>query len=222
MSVEDSLIIGHGVYSVSEAARYARLKISSVERWVFGYRDYPRIVNPDFPKMNGDRAISFLGLVELCLMSRFKSHGLGAAKFREAADRLTEERGVLHPFAFQYLRTDGQDFFIESADDYLQLTGKQRDNMVWREIVEPFFREVDFEETYARRWYPPECGKQVVLDPMVKFGDPVIAGTRIPTANIVEQVAAGDSPALIASAYDLSIRQVNAARRFEERYPRAA
>lgn len=223
MPTPTSTILGQGVYSVSDAARYARLSTSSVDRWVFGYRNYPSLVNPDVPRLGRDRAISFLALIELCLIGRFKGQGVPPRKFRQAATALAGTEGITHPFAFErVLRTDGRDLFAPAGHDYVQLTGRRREHLVWKLVVEPFFKEIDFEREFARRWYPPEGDRLVVLDPAIRFGQPVLQGTRIPTGAVADQVEAGDRVAFVAKCYDLTRSQVEAARRFELRYKRAA
>ncbi len=224
-----SEILGRGVYSVPEAARFTGLKASTVGRWAFGYRGYEEIVDPDLPQLAGVRAVSFLTLMELYLMRRLQDEGIRAEKFRIAAEEVAKREGIEHPFAFErlgeFLWHDSNDFYVHDVaddSDWLQITGRNRHNRVLHLVVDPFLREVEFESEYVRRWFPAESGRMVVLDPAVRFGEPVVTGTRIPTANLADQVAAGDSPAVVADCYDLTVDQVLAAQGFEERLLRAA
>lgn len=221
-----SEILGRGVYSVPEAAAYTGLAASTVSRWTFGYRTYPGIIEPGLPSLGTTRAISFLTLMELYLMKRLKDHGLPAEKLRVAAGEVARREGITHPYAFErlsdFLKHDNSDFYYRVGNDWEQITGRHRDHMVWDLVVEPYLHEVEFDDSYARRWFPSASGGLVVLDPAVKFGDPVIAGTRIPTANILDQLEAGDSESVVANYYDLTVEQVQAARGFELRTRQAA
>ncbi|MBE0449018.1 MAG: DUF433 domain-containing protein [Actinobacteria bacterium] len=222
MPISESKILGKGIYTVSEAARYSGLKFATVNRWVFGYREHLGIVDPDLPRIDGDRAISFLTLIELCLMGRFTKEGLPARKLRAVAEKIAREKEIVHPFAFQRLRTDGKEVYLFEDDEYRQISGKHEDNRVWKHIVEPFFREIEFRDEYAHRWFPPSGNKMVMLDPDIRFGEPVVKDTRIGTKNIINLVKAGDSLDSIAKYYDLDLKQVKAATRFEERLLKTA
>ncbi len=52
---------------------------------------------------------------------------------------------------------------------------------------------------------------QIAVDPKVRFGKPVIAGTRVPVDLIVGKVAGGMEIADVAREYDLTRKQVLAA-----------
>ena len=220
-------ILGRGIYSVPEVALYTGLKSSTVNRWAFGYREYPGIVDPDIPQIGQGKAISFLAMMELYLMSRFLDAGLRPEKFRIAAGEVARIKGLSHPFAFEhlqeYIREDGRDFYYRTGEDAWQkLTGRNRGNFAWDLVVRPYLHEVEFQGDYARRWFPASAGHLIVLDPAIQFGEPVISGTRVPTAIIAEQLMAGDQPSLLAEGYGLTLEQIRAAERFESRLDRAA
>lgn len=220
-------ILGRGIYSVPEVAHYTGLKSSTVRRWAFGYRDYPGIIDPDIPQTGRGKAISFLAMMELYLMSRFLDAGMRPDRFRVAAGEVARLKGLSHPFAFEhleeYIREDGKDFYFRVGEDAWQkLTGRNKGNFTWDLVVRPYLHEVEFHNEYARRWFPDDSSRLVVLDPAIQFGEPVIAGTRVPTALIAEQLQAGDSPDLLAEGYRLTLDQVLAAKEFERRLDRAA
>jgi uncharacterized protein (DUF433 family) len=54
----------------------------------------------------------------------------------------------------------------------------------------------------------------ITADPEVAFGKPVIAGTRIPAALILGQLAAGVSESELCAEYDLTPDQLRAAVRY--------
>lgn len=218
-------ILGRGIYSTSDAAKLIGLARSKVDRWAFGYRGYPAIVTPDLPRVGTHKSISFLSLMELYLMRQLQDAGIKADKFRVAALEVSQLKSIEHPFAFEHLGEfllhDNRDFFIQ-GEDLMQITGRNRNNTVWKAAIEIYLNEVEFEAEYVRRWFPPDSGRLIVVDPAVKFGEPVVSGTRIPTANIVDQIAAGDSAAFVAECYGLTVEQVSAAEGFERRFNQAA
>ncbi|MGA2632107.1 MAG: DUF433 domain-containing protein [Terriglobia bacterium] len=66
-----------------------------------------------------------------------------------------------------------------------------------------------------------QIAPRITVDAEVRFGKPVIEGTRVPVAIVVGAVAAGDSPEEVAREYGITLEDVRAAlsyaaRRVEE------
>jgi uncharacterized protein (DUF433 family) len=234
--VTESEFFGVGVYTRGEAVRLSGLPASTVRNWIGGYyadgRRRQGFIEADLPALHHARPISFLALIELCLLEKFREHpkiNLSPQKIRLAAATVRSECGISHPFAWEGLRTDGKEIFMQSLEQtgdkrVRQLTGKLAEHYVMAEVVEPFFKHLRFSLTtgFAAQWQPEEGGGLVVVDPMVRFGDPIIANTRIPTRQVFEQIEAGDSKQDVASFYRIDIEGVEAAWRFERRSRSAA
>lgn len=56
-----------------------------------------------------------------------------------------------------------------------------------------------------------EIAPRIVVDQAVRFGRPVIRGTRVPVAIVVAKLAGGMSVDEIVTEYDLSVEDVQAA-----------
>ena len=65
------------------------------------------------------------------------------------------------------------------------------------------------------RGYGREDPKLVVIDPAVKFGRPVIAGTGVPTGTVAKFVKAGESIEELAEDYRVQPAQIEEAVRYE-------
>jgi uncharacterized protein (DUF433 family) len=66
-----------------------------------------------------------------------------------------------------------------------------------------------------------QIAPRIAVDPEIRFGKPVIEGTRVPVAIVVGAVAAGDTPEAVAREYGITVEDVRAAlgyaaRRLEE------
>ena len=73
-----------------------------------------------------------------------------------------------------------------------------------------------YAEGYPGRRYYGGCehvdvAEQIAIDPDVQGGAPVIRGTRVPVAVLVESCAAGDDIAEVARAYRVTEQQVRLA-----------
>lgn len=56
-----------------------------------------------------------------------------------------------------------------------------------------------------------EIAPRIVVDPAVRFGKPVIRGTRVPVTTVVGTPAGGLSAEEVAAAYGLTLDEVQAA-----------
>ena len=56
-----------------------------------------------------------------------------------------------------------------------------------------------------------EIAPRIVVDPAVRFGRPVIRGTRVPVATIVAKLAGGMGAEEIMTEYDVTLADVRAA-----------
>ncbi len=57
----------------------------------------------------------------------------------------------------------------------------------------------------------PEIAPRIVVDPGVRFGKPVIQGTRVPGELIVGKLAGGMTPQQVAEEYGLEMEDIGAA-----------
>lgn len=54
----------------------------------------------------------------------------------------------------------------------------------------------------------------ITVDPKIKFGKPIIAGTRIPVELIIGKIAGGMDLTEVAKEYDLTDNQIRAALKY--------
>jgi uncharacterized protein (DUF433 family) len=59
-----------------------------------------------------------------------------------------------------------------------------------------------------------ELAPGVVVDPAVRFGKPVIRGTRVPVELVVGKLAGGMAPEEVAAEYGLTVADVRATLRY--------
>jgi len=58
---------------------------------------------------------------------------------------------------------------------------------------------------------PVEIAPGIAVDPSVRFGKPVIAGTRVPVELVVAKLAGGMTADEVAREYEISLEDVRAA-----------
>ena len=220
--------LGRPSYSAAEAGRLAGLTAGRVRRWLRGYEySYGNAVRGQPPVLQGsgteDPYASFLDLVDLLFVKRFLDHGLSLQKVRRALDEARVVLGTKH-FARQTFFTDGGKIFLqlqeaalkEGGDAILELmSGGQ---WVIAPVIRGLAQQIDFDSTegLARRWYPLGRNRPVVLDPMVSFGAPSIAGRGVKTINIHDLfIAEDESLTAVRTWWGLTDAEVQAAVDFE-------
>jgi uncharacterized protein (DUF433 family) len=59
--------------------------------------------------------------------------------------------------------------------------------------------------------------ERIVVDPAIQHGKPVIAGTRVPVARILDGLAAGMTMDEVGAEYDVTVEDVRAALAYARR-----
>ena len=59
-------------------------------------------------------------------------------------------------------------------------------------------------------WQPVEIARRIVVNPQVRFGQPVIKGTRVPVALLPDELAAGSAFETIAKEYSVTQADISA------------
>src|SRR5512135_3565039 len=113
-------ILGHGVYSLPEAARLTRLKPQRVREWFQG-RPNERARKPvflgDYQSVCGDRAISFHDLIELFVAGQLRERGVSLQSLRKVHKKLQEDLGTRHPFCRSDVMTRSDQVFTFGLDE---------------------------------------------------------------------------------------------------------
>ncbi|MCX8033632.1 MAG: DUF433 domain-containing protein [Thermoleophilia bacterium] len=222
----DMTYIGNGVYSVQRASFIVQASPAAIRRWAFGYHRrgilHPPVVDASYHPLDGELILSFLDLIELGVIARLRREiPLSMARLRQAYRLLVDVCHISRPFAWSGLRTDGKDLFLETITgvdrSVLQLTGQRRAQYVIPRVIDDYFKDIVFapETNYATRYFPLGREGGVEIDPQKVFGEPVVAGTRIPTRILSGYVQAGEKPDVVARWYKVSVEAVERASYFE-------
>lgn len=224
------------LYTLLQASRYLKIPFETLRSWVKG-RYYPvgqsgdrRFFKPIIipPDQNSLR-LSFLNLVEAHVLDGIRRvEQVPFYKVRSAVEFLKKRLSSKHPLADYRFQTDGIDLFIEHLGQIISVS--QHGQLVIRQVVEKYLRRVERDaRNIPMRLYPflrtPPQGEEprrVYIDPLVSFGQPVLAGTGAPTAVIAERFYAGDSTEVLAKDYGSTREEIEEAVRYEALARKAA
>ncbi|MEQ8585139.1 MAG: DUF433 domain-containing protein [Thalassobaculaceae bacterium] len=220
MERSDPLIAGF--FSVADAARLIGVSRQTVRGWLNGYANSQSgpVVDRDFA---GTRTISFLDLMELRFISIFRSQGVSMPTLRQAAENARHDWRVKHPLALssEHYVTDRRKVFARTAKE----TGDQQtwdmatgQHEMWNTIEQTIERGILFDpKTYlARTWRPhPSEFPNVIIDPRIAFGKPVVEGTVVPTEVLFRQWKADGAKERVARWFEVSPSDVTTAIEYE-------
>ena len=181
------------LYSIPECARYLGLPVSTVRRWVAAPGSNES--DDDKPLVcaagSDPTALSFTNLVELFVISSLRrNREPPTRRLLKSVMHLT--RGNDEPERHSHSKVDFCINRIEYDGDGLPVR------------FYPF-----------TRGFGGEDPKLIAIDPAVKFGRPVIAGTGVRTEVIAHRIKAGEPFPEIADDYLLNMHQIEEAVRYE-------
>lgn len=227
-------MLGTGIYTPAEAASLLKAPADEVRRWAFGYsrvRDgervrYPALIRTELPEIEGQRALTFIELVELMYIKAFRKAGAPWHLIDEAAGVAARMMDTGHPFATRKFFADPHGIYAlldEAPGDESLVALVGHGQHAFQPIVQPYLGQLDFDPAdVPTRWWPLGRENGVVVDPQVSFGAPVLADAGIPTRTLADVYAgeqeydAGRALNRVASMYRITPAQVERAVQFEE------
>jgi uncharacterized protein (DUF433 family) len=218
-AVADDRTLEEGLYSLREMSRYLSLRLhaspSTLLSWI-------RSGLAPGGHQQGRPTYGFFDLVSLLVTGWLRSQGVRLSAVRDAEIYLRAHLGLAHPFATEMIFTDGVDVLFKANPAIAeQMTAANRGGQeVWREAIQDALHGVHYGRDQLADWWEP--ARSIRLTPGLQFGAPCVAGTRVPTAQLAELVAAGEEPDRLARLYDIPERAVAEALAFEERLAHAA
>jgi uncharacterized protein (DUF433 family) len=205
--------IGQGLYSLSDLRAFLTLSGKPddgqlAEHWL-GYVLNPVRRQPRRPDH------SFSDLISLFVVRELVRHGVAPRTIRDAERYLRERWNTDRPFVRDVIQTDGREVFVagEQITGQIEQASRRRGQQVMHDVVKEFLHDVRYLDGEARLWTPAPL---IAVDPDVRFGEPVLDGTRTPTS-VVAEVAENRDRSTAEQRFRLDAAQVNAAVSFERR-----
>jgi uncharacterized protein (DUF433 family) len=213
-------------YGIAEAAHYLRIPVATLRSWVRG-RYYPTDAGPRYfkpvitlpdPEL---ASLSFVNLVEAHVLDAIRrEHRVPLPNVRSAVDYVQRHFNSKHPLAEQKFETDGVNLFVSRFENLI--SASESGQLTIRELIKAHLRRIEHDTSgLAARLYPftrqnnLDQPRIVVIDPLVSFGRPTIAGTGVATSILAERYKAGDSMDALADDYGCQRAQVEEAVRCE-------
>jgi uncharacterized protein (DUF433 family) len=215
-------------YSIAEAAGYLRLPVSTLRSWLLGqsYRvgDRPKFFKPVIEIADRkERQLSFINLVEAFVLAGIRrEHEIPLPKVRKAVDYLRRTFDSTRPLSDEQFETDGIDLFVEKMGSLIGAT--QEGQIQMREIIRDRLERVHRDPKGVPQkivLFPAPSSRNgnadVVIDPRLSFGRPVLDRLGVRTSILAQRFDAGESIEILAQEYQAPPEAIQNAIRCERR-----
>jgi len=216
--------LGIGVYTVPEAAAYARMHPNTLGRWLGMSPQGEAVLRPELPNV-GDKLVTFRDFMQALSVRHIRRElNISLQKIRDAVNRATDLYGVDYPLARKHVTyAFGNELYIRVLlgdgpdEQFIGATGKVKNQLTIREIVELSMRDVTdwTPEGYALAYRAFQWEKfEVVMNPRRRFGEPIVMSCGFTAQALYEAFKSegGFEPA--AAAYGVEAQEVETAFRY--------
>lgn len=181
-----------GLYSTAQVSRLARIPVSTLYEW-----RKRGIIRPSLELMQGgmvaDEGYSYSDLTLVRIVKALRDKHLDFDSAARAIYHLYERLGPPdRGWANEKVYVVGNHIYVDRPDDWQVTDATRLGQRVIEAFFGDFFGELREEDAEASIIVPPEFRKYVQVRPDVMGGEPVVRGTRIPTATLIALLADHD------------------------------
>jgi uncharacterized protein (DUF433 family) len=201
------------IFTLREAAGYLGVPKSTIHHWARPAAGKPLITV--FPRRGAQATVPFIGFAEAYVLAAFRRAGVPLQRIRPAVDALSRSIGLEHALASKRLYTDGAEVLYDYAadrneDDLLELVVVRTRQHQFSEVVRHYLRRITYgSDGWATRVRLPSYQRaNVIVDPKIAFGLPLVVHGGARVEDLVDRFVAGDSVADIAYDFDVPPEEV--------------
>lgn len=214
-----------GVYNYTEAARLVGVTVQRLARWADGYTytlksgEYAAsapILQTARKKYKG--VLSFRELIELFFVREYSALRVALPEIRRTAEHLAQVLGP-YPFVRANLIVSGRELLIKTAHDLLE---RPAVGQLVADFGEAFQHRVAFRDDMVAQYRPPGYGEKILLDKQIRGGEPIVSEYGVPTRAIYALWEREQMLEPLAEYYELDLRDVSVAVRYESEWRLAA
>lgn len=212
----------NGFYSVGEVRLLSGVPESVSRRFVKSYKGTHGLWGGGDQRLAGNAYLTFRDLLEIRHIYAFHTAGVSWQRITMAARRAKLRFDSDYPFSDLRFKTDCVHIFSAIGTNLELLSGHGQ--MAFKQILGDYlFDPVDYHRYEPVCWYPAEewgmtnVGREVMVNPRVAFGAPVIVGSHIPTQVLyLNYKAELNDMELVALNYEIPRASVEHAIAFQE------
>lgn len=216
---EDDPRVAWPIFTIQEAATYLQLPYQTVRGWARPTEGRAPLMTV-FAAEGHQATVPFVGFAEAFVFATLRRAGMKEHRIHEGIRAARAQYGVEHALASRLLWTDQSELLggEATADMEVLRTGQLQLTDTVRDRLRPVtYAE---EDGYATRIRLPQFQKtEVLVDPEIAFGYPLIepAGARV--ADVLDRFWAGDTMGDIALDLGVDLESVEEIVRAQTRKP---
>jgi uncharacterized protein (DUF433 family) len=197
------------IFTLRETAGYLSVPKSTIHDWARPAAGKPPLITV-FPRRGAQATVPFMGFAEAYVLSAFRRAGVPLQRIRPAVNALSRTIGLEHALASRRLYTDGAEVLYDYAaerdeGELLELVVVRTGQHQFSEVVRDYLRRITYggDGWASRVRLPSYKHAEVVVDPRIAFGLPLVVHGGARVEDLVDRFIAGDSVADIA--YDFGV-----------------
>lgn len=209
-----------GIYTYAEASKLLKLSVAQIKGLVNGYKykDKPQIpiIEKKTILYDDKEYLTFFDIIEIKFIKYFLDCGVKRKTIIEAYLKAKKELKKDNPFATRFT-SDGKNIF---ADNHKILLDMHDEQLSFRDICLPSMIDgIDFEKDIPVRWRPYKQDlPDVLLDPSLKYGQPLVDTYNITTKTLYDAYKAeNNNLSTVSEWYNVPIELIQQAVLFEKR-----
>lgn len=213
------------VYDFGAIDSLLGLTAGTARRWIDGYERRGRLYEPVVRERSTGVEVATWGeFVETEFLASYRDAGVPMIRMRPIVAGLREQFGVRYPLATVQPYVDDARRVVYELQEEEELEQSMRlvveaqaGQLTFAPQVQRFKKTVQFEETregtIVTRLLPLGSHRKVVIDPLKRFGAPVVRS--VPTEVLASLVRAGEPIEWVAEQYELELDDVLDALEYE-------
>ncbi|MDQ2796849.1 MAG: DUF433 domain-containing protein [Actinomycetota bacterium] len=209
----DDARLSRAIFTLREAAGYLDVPKSTIHAWARPTAGKSLITV--FPRRGAQATVPFIGFAEAYVLAAFRRAGVPLQRIRPAVAALSRNIGLDHALASKRLYTDGAEVLYDYAarrneDDLLELVVVRTGQHQFSEVVRDYLKRITYggDGWASRVRLPSYQHAEVVVDPKIAFGLPLVVNGGARVEDLVDRFVAGDSVADIAYDFDVPPEEV--------------
>lgn len=238
----DTKFLGIGVYTPEEAAFYARVQTRLLNRWLFGNKQGPSVVDPQLRDQSerDEKIVTFLDFVQMLAIRDLRlNYKVPLQTIREGVKEFEETYSIQYPFARRhvaFLFQRGPDdragglYIRQPGDDgesiYTKVTGTTKGKTITKgqmaltKLVQFYMRDMHFDPDGLAESFDafsqPYDGKvkKVIMHPQKRFGEPLVESCGVSAQTLYEASISEGGIEAAAYVYEVEPEDVDIARRY--------
>jgi uncharacterized protein (DUF433 family)/GNAT superfamily N-acetyltransferase len=206
--------LGLGIYSLDDLRLYLAYYADDARAGGLALTWLTEALNPVRGHIARRPDYAFSDLISLFVVRELRRLGVRMSKIRQAEQHMRETTGLERPFVHQEVMTDGRDVWVVGDEPHqVEAASGPRGQQASRTALAAYLKSVQYTDNVASTWSPAE---HVLVSPHVQFGEPVVQGTRVPTAAVAD-VAESAGANRAATRLGITQAEADAAIVFEQK-----